>query len=457
MAAIAIYTRLSQVRDGISEPVKRQEADCRRLAEARGWDGEIRVYTDLDLSAWKGVRRPKFEDLLADIDAGEVGTVIVWRLDRLVRSPREFEVVLDVIGRTGTRLVSFHESFDTASPAGLFLARMLANLARMESDGNSIRIRSAKEQAARQGKPKTGGARPFGWMPDLVTPHAEEAQVLQELADRVLAGQPLRHAVAEVNRQQGLKLATMNMRRALISPRIVGAREHRGEIVAWDAWEAILDRATWERLRMVLPAWNKRGRPAKYLLAGLLRCGRCGERLHSRTGGNVDRDTYACKPRPEHIGCGKLSVSAAAVERVVVGDLMTALDSDRLAELLSRHDTEQDLQVAGRLDQLEGALEELSKDFYVRRAISRPEFFAARDDLVRQIEQANARRARRVSRGVLESLPGSREELEAQWDGWDLDRKRTVLAAFIDHVVVHPTATRGRRFDTNRVEIIWRS
>ena len=67
----AIYARISRDRNGDQLGVKRQRDDCRKLIEVRDWllVGE---YIDDDRSAYSGKRRPEYERLLADLEAGTV-------------------------------------------------------------------------------------------------------------------------------------------------------------------------------------------------------------------------------------------------------------------------------------------------------------------------------------------------------------------------------------------------
>jgi site-specific DNA recombinase len=83
---VALYCRISQDGEGQGLGVARQEADCRHLAERRGWD-VVEVYIDNDLSAYSGKARPAYQRLLADIEAGRVEAVVAWHPDRLHRSP----------------------------------------------------------------------------------------------------------------------------------------------------------------------------------------------------------------------------------------------------------------------------------------------------------------------------------------------------------------------------------
>src|ERR671911_2963017 len=92
---VAIYTRISQDREGAGLGVERQEADCRALAERLGW-AIVAVHADNDLSAYSGKPRPGYERMLADLRAGAADAVIAWHTDRLHRrSGRDSSGALD--------------------------------------------------------------------------------------------------------------------------------------------------------------------------------------------------------------------------------------------------------------------------------------------------------------------------------------------------------------------------
>src|SRR4051794_3852899 len=97
---VGIYTRISEADEETQTATQRQEAACRSFAAARGWI--IReVFEDVDVSAYKGVHRPAFEQLLTAIDRQSLGGVVVWKLDRLVRRTKEFERFWDICDRRG--------------------------------------------------------------------------------------------------------------------------------------------------------------------------------------------------------------------------------------------------------------------------------------------------------------------------------------------------------------------
>jgi len=83
----AIYLRISQDRTGEELGVERQRQDCEGVAARRGWDVQ-RVYVDNDTSAKGDKRRPAWEEMMTDVEAGRLDVIIGWTIDRTLRSGR---------------------------------------------------------------------------------------------------------------------------------------------------------------------------------------------------------------------------------------------------------------------------------------------------------------------------------------------------------------------------------
>jgi 5-methylcytosine-specific restriction protein A len=182
----ALYCRISLDREGAGLGVARQEQDCRALAQRLGW-AVTQVYVDNDVSAYSGRSRPAWDRLMADIRAGTVDAVIGWHVDRLTRSPRELEDVIDLADRHGLALATVTGDIDLGTPTGRMVARMLGAAARHESEHKGERQRRQIRQAAEAGKAAGGGHRPFGYAADRVTVIEPEVAVIRECAARVLA------------------------------------------------------------------------------------------------------------------------------------------------------------------------------------------------------------------------------------------------------------------------------
>ncbi len=194
----AIYVRISQDRTGAGLGVARQEQDCRALCARKGWE-VAGLYADNDVSAFSGRPRPQWRRLIADIAAGRVDAIVCWHVDRLTRTPRELEDVIDLLDQRGIDLATVTGEIDLATPTGRLVARTLGAAARHESEHKGERQRRAARQAAEQGQPARSGQRGYGYALDKVTVIEDEAAVIRECARRVLAGESVRGVAADLN------------------------------------------------------------------------------------------------------------------------------------------------------------------------------------------------------------------------------------------------------------------
>lgn len=458
----AIYVRISDDREGQSKGVKRQLEDCFALAEARGWP-EPTVYNDNDKSAWKrGVVREDFRRLLSDIEAGTVDALIVYDSDRFYRQPRELEQFIDVCeGAKLTQLTQVTGDVDLGSSDGRLTLRIKAAVAVKESDDKSRRIRRKALEMARDGKVSGGGTRPFGFEEDRKTIRDSEAQVIAELRDRALAGESVRSLCFDLN-ERGITTSTGGqwvpsvLRRLLMSARISGRREHRGEVVAVAEWPAIISPADSDRLRSLLadPARRKNHRVRRYLLTGLLTCGVCGEPLIARPRGD-GRRRYVCARRPGSKGCGKLAILSDELEDLVVEMALQRLEGPALARALSTRDGAEEDTSQRTIDEANRQLEELA-GVYAEQRITLSEWMVAREPIEERLRQAKAALARSNGKEAIEEFVGRGSHLRETWGDLPLSRKRAILFAILEHVVIGP-AVKGRNFfDADRASPKWR-
>jgi DNA invertase Pin-like site-specific DNA recombinase len=88
-------------------------------------------------SASKGKRRPQLELALMDLRPGD--TLVVWRLDRLVRNARDMYTLLDRVTAAGANFKSLQEGYDFTTPMGQFVLGLLGLLAQLEAQWTSQR------------------------------------------------------------------------------------------------------------------------------------------------------------------------------------------------------------------------------------------------------------------------------------------------------------------------------
>ncbi|KLU10620.1 recombinase family protein [Kocuria sp. SM24M-10] len=462
MPTAVIYARISQDRKGAGLGVDRQAEDCRALAERLGWD-VVQTFTDNDISAYSGRRRPAYEDMLALLDTGAVHGVLCWHTDRLHRSPVELERYIAVMERHGvaTHTVKAGE-LDLSTPSGRMVARMLGATARYESEHKAERIKRAMHQGAQAGK-WLGGVVPFGWTID-GTPaiHDAEAEEVRAAVRAVLAGRSLGSIIKDWNdrgitTRTGRRWSYATLRQLLIRPRNAGLAEWHGEIVGESQFPAIISREEWESVRRVVenPARRKsQSNRVRHLLAGLAVCGECGSPMKSATAGNRDgtrRTVYRCKVG----GPGHPVRTAAPIdhfaEELVIGRLSFP---DAAALLSARPDVDLDA-LRTEDEALRARLDDAAEQF-ADGAITAGQLniITARvQDRLRMIagELATAQ----PSQAVAGMLSGG--DVRARWQDADVETRRAVLDALAVVTIQATGRSHGKDFDPDTIAITWRS
>ncbi len=66
----------------------------------------------------KDLKRPEFQRMMSDIEAGKINTVIIWKIDRLTRSLKDFSMLWDKFQKKGVQLICLNEKFDTSVAIG---------------------------------------------------------------------------------------------------------------------------------------------------------------------------------------------------------------------------------------------------------------------------------------------------------------------------------------------------
>jgi DNA invertase Pin-like site-specific DNA recombinase len=462
VSAAALYARISSDQDGTGLGVARQLEDCRKLAARLGWPvGQ--EYVDNDISAYSGKRRPAFEQMLADIEAGDVDAVIVYHIDRLTRRPVELERFLAVLDAAKVRQVRFVAGdTDLSTGDGLMVVRILAAMAANESATKSRRIRRKIEQNVAAGLPNGGSHRPFGYEDDRITINEAEAQIIRQMVARYLAGESARSIAmwlqaSGISTIAGKPWRTPTVSAIIQNPRIAGLRAHNGVTVGPAVWEGIIDAETHRRVLSLAKQKAVSGRrsPRRYLLSGMLRCGKCGTTLYSSARESTRR--YVCAKGPDHEGCGRLTVVAEPVETLIASAVLHRLDTAELADALAGR-AAKDAATAKVSQALAADQEQLGElaGAYADKLISMREWLEARKPIEARITLAEKRIARATRSDALAGLPGNGTALRESWDGLNLTRQAAIIGAVLDHAVITPGVNGARSLDPARVLPVWR-
>ncbi|MBO0691652.1 MAG: recombinase family protein [Acidimicrobiaceae bacterium] len=482
-SATAIYARISDDR-GDGAGVARQLADCRTLCGRHPKWGAPTEFVDNHISAWKAAtRRPRYRAMLDGVRAGEIVRIVVYHVDRLYRQPRELEELIDLADAGQVEVLSVvGGEIDLRSSDGRFLARILVGVAAKESDDKSRRIRRQKQQQREQGVP-SGGPRAFGWL-DYMTPDPEEASILLEAVDAILAGESLNALAKRWNKlgvrqpQSGRsRWSSTGVRQVLDNPRNAGLMSYRPHlyvderrvhspvaIVGQARWPAIIPRERWEAVQRVLKTRGDRHRypRRRSLLTGLVVCGNCGATMtravgRKRTTGVYSRHYWACPSRATGDACGRLSIDANGLESLIVDGVLQALDSpDLLAASQELEEHEGDMpQLLGQLEALDSRHAEVAAR-YASGAIP----VSMLEQVCQLIENDRDRIQKELARlaGAMSLHPFVTQPglVRQRWPSLDLDARRAILSAAIGQVRIEPSGPRRGAFDPDRVVISWK-
>lgn len=482
---VALYARQSVHED---QGIEQQLASMRKRAVAEDWE-VVGEYVDNFTSATK-VRGDgtDWARMLSDVDSGKVDTIVAVKSARLLR---RVEDALEITSpRREVRVVTF-DGIDTASHWGrviLFIMTSIAEAEIEEKEARAVPYRAARREA---GHP-VAGLVPYGykWVPDVqrdvhgtryeVAP--EEAAVLHFMSRRLLTekdslaqivralndgkatdehGDPLppssRHPRPRKNKESGDLIyspwITSTVRRLLISPfQAALLPPPMPEGVPYRADRFTLSQCTpgaWEPILTVDQVNAARGRlldasrlahdgdtKAKWLLAGLGRCGKCGGRTRS-----TQSRTTAKSVRAIRCTAGCFVRPAAPIEEYVESAVIALLSTPNLLQWVDDGGTDIEALRTHR-DALAAERAE-AEGLYRARKLSAATFSAMVDEFDAELGQIDTALGDALRADPLAEIVTG-DDVRGLWESMNLNRRRAVLGALLHAVEVHPVG-KGRR------------
>lgn len=475
----AIYARISRDDRNDEAGVRRQEADCRALAERLGYSVTA-VFVDNDRGASNRSRktRPAYTEMMQRARAGEFDALLAYSTSRLTRRPLENEELIQLVEASGLQIktvVSGDYRLDTAD--GILIARVLASTDAAEAERTAERVTRAALERAKEGR--AHGITPWGWVRSAggsETLDTDAAPILKEIAGRVLAGASLRSVCADLNAREvgtpsgkGRWNSTV-MRQVLLRERNAGRRVYYGNpkrgqkkrsdapMVTQGKWPAILTEDEQDHLTALLtdPARRtSRGTEVRYLMSGRLRCGKCGARMRSQVGAKFTRKDGTGGRRPWKYACPECfgvsaktsdvgeAVEALAIARLSAKDGPSLLSTDRAATQAAADN------LAGLQARLDRAADDYADGLIEASQLSRiterlrPQITAAERDLS----------ASMPSPALAQFATDAAGDVEAAWRGSPLEVRRAVLDALATFTL-QPSGS-GRGWSPERITYEW--
>ena len=152
-----------------------------------------------------------------------------------------------------------------------------------------------------------------------------------------------------------------------------------------------------------------------------------------------------------------MTITAAPLETLVTQGVLYRLDTPELADALAgrERDDEASANISEAIAADAAQMEELAA-MYAAKAITGPEWLAARKPIEARLTANRRRQAHRAGTPALAGHVGNGTALSETWPTLNLTRQSAIIRAVIDHVSIK-TATPGvRHVDPSRVEVTWR-
>lgn len=358
---VGIYARVSTINQvgGRFDSCESQSAYCRdfltKHAQAEGWH-EAMCFTDAAYSGGN-MNRPGMQALMRQIETGTIKVVLIFKLERVLRSTNEWAPFRAFLKKHSCRLVSATEELSEETPSGRLKNNIVMSVNEYERDNTSEKIHIKLVEQAKRGM-WTGGNIPYGYSYDAelqgLKPFPTEAAVLRRIFEQAarlvslteianaLNAEGIRTRARTCQRRDGTRQSigekrfrTDILRRLIMRPLYVGRVRMKGHEYPGQH-EAIVSADLWERANAAIA---KALQPARcrlrardkhfHVLKGIAVCGCCGRAMIPNASGKRDAAGnlyryYTCGHSHKEgadARCPVRHVSAAALETAVVGFL----------------------------------------------------------------------------------------------------------------------------------------
>jgi site-specific DNA recombinase len=351
----AIYVRVSteeQAQEGFS--IRAQEQKLKDFARIKDWS-IFKIYMDEGISGKNLTERPAVQEMIADIENGDVKNVLVFKIDRLTRSTADLVYLIDLFNQEDCSFNSLTESIDTQTASGRMFLKIIGIFAEFERENIIERVKVGIERKVREGY-AIGGCVSYGYdrpkHQKIQTINEDEAEIVKEVFDMfVNQGVPIndiarRLNVRNVTTKNDVAWGSTAIRRLLANSNYIGNVRHHvhdtenGYSVE-GKHEAIISQEEFDIAQKILKnnrksAPTKKPREGNYF-SGFLRCGTCGYKMVTHNIYNTLKDgkesvtgSYRCQKKTVR-ACTSSSISHKKVE-VAFYEYITGLVDLDIAE-----------------------------------------------------------------------------------------------------------------------------
>ena len=146
-----IYMRVStedQAREGFSLPEQKERLEA--YCKFNGYK-IVEYYTDAGISAKTGNHRPEYDRMLEDGKQGKINMIIALKLDRITRSTRDWETLMDYLEKYNINIAFVNDDINTTTANGKMVSRIMMSVSQNEIERTSERTKVGLAGAIKEG------------------------------------------------------------------------------------------------------------------------------------------------------------------------------------------------------------------------------------------------------------------------------------------------------------------
>ena len=357
-----LYVRVSteeQAQEGFS--IRGQEQKLKEFAKIKDWS-IYKVYVDEGISGKNITERPAIQELIADIKAGHIQNVLVFKIDRLTRSTSDLLYLVELFNEHDCAFNSLMESIDTQTASGRMFLKIIGIFAEFERENIIERVKLGIERKVKEGYTLAGGHISYGYDKEKgekeMTVNETEAQIVREIFDMyVNQGMPQiaiarRLIVQGVPTKDNKTWMHTTVKAILKNCTYIGRVRHKihdpeNGYSMEGRHEAIISEELFGEAQRLLQE-NARISPTKrpkdeVFFSGILHCAKCkGKMLTHDPKGRPGSRGYKCKYKT-YKTCDASSMSHAKLEQAFL-DYISRINTFSEADSLELQKQEQEKQ-----------------------------------------------------------------------------------------------------------------
>ena len=284
----ALYTRISTDSQAEVEfnSCETQEIKIRSFISSQSDIEVFKAYSDQGYSG-ASIDRPSLQEMLIDIQNGNIDLVISYKIDRLTRSPKDFYQLIELFEKHNVSFISVTERFDTSTPSGRLLRNIMLTFAQFERELISERIRDKMAERAKKGMWNSGNT-PLGYKREnkVLVIEPKEAEIIRNIYEVYISTGSLSEVYKDLKSKKmfhrnGLPLMNTRIEDILRNILYTGKILYKGNVYK-GIHNPIISDTLFEQAQLCHQRRIRLRRVPNYaLFPGLLFCKECGSAMSS--------------------------------------------------------------------------------------------------------------------------------------------------------------------------------